>query len=163
MSTRKKKQDPKVEALRHQGTLNPRPESVQDPVFAESDFFDPRDAIQVKYEMLRRVRTEACSVKEASSLFGLSRPTYYAAKASFEAGGVAGLLPMQRGPRGPSKLTDEIMTFVEGERKREPGVNADELAKRIDRRFGQRVHPRTVERWLARRKKTAEDRSPSTR
>src|SRR5262247_504637 len=45
----------KQKALRHQGTLNPRPQDVRHPLFRDSDFFDPDDMIQVKYEMLRHV------------------------------------------------------------------------------------------------------------
>lgn len=40
----------KTDALLEQGTLNPTPEKVRDPKFQESEFFDPRDAVQVKYE-----------------------------------------------------------------------------------------------------------------
>src|SRR4051812_49751372 len=36
-----------------QGTLNPRADDVRDPAFVDSEFFDPRDLVQVKYEMLR--------------------------------------------------------------------------------------------------------------
>jgi predicted Zn-dependent protease len=45
----------KIAALREEGTLHSAPEKVRDPKFQDSDFFDPRDAVQVKYEMLRRV------------------------------------------------------------------------------------------------------------
>ena len=31
---------------------------VRDPKFQENEFFDPRDVVQVKYEMLRRVSIE---------------------------------------------------------------------------------------------------------
>ena len=54
--------DPKLEALRHQGTLNPRPGEVTDPRFVKDSFFDSRDLVQVKYEMLRRVQSEGDSV-----------------------------------------------------------------------------------------------------
>ena len=50
--------DSKGESLRQQGVLNPHPEKVADPLFHDSEFFDPRDLVQVKYEMLRRVRVE---------------------------------------------------------------------------------------------------------
>jgi hypothetical protein len=46
--------DPKLEALRQQGTLNPRPGEVTDGLFAENSIFDPRDLVRVKHEMLRR-------------------------------------------------------------------------------------------------------------
>ncbi len=53
-----KPSDPKLAALRQHGCLNPRPDKVVDPIFASSDFFDPRDLVQVKYEMVRRVRVD---------------------------------------------------------------------------------------------------------
>ena len=55
---RRSREDPKVEALRSQRSLNPRPEAVVDDEFASSTFFDPRDLVQVKYEMVRRVKLE---------------------------------------------------------------------------------------------------------
>ena len=45
----------KADALAEDGALNPAPEKVCDPKFQEGGFFDPRDVVQVKYEMLRRV------------------------------------------------------------------------------------------------------------
>ena len=47
-------QDPKIRALQQQGTLNPRPKAVRDPLFLQDDFFDPRDLVQVKYEKIGR-------------------------------------------------------------------------------------------------------------
>ena len=55
-------QDPKLRTLQQQGSLNPRPEAVRDERFIQDDFFDPRDLVQVKYEMLRRVETEGLPV-----------------------------------------------------------------------------------------------------
>ena len=52
------KNDPKTEALRQQGCLHPHPEKVTDEAFDANEFFDPRDLVQVKYEMLRRVRVD---------------------------------------------------------------------------------------------------------
>src|SRR5208283_4501845 len=48
----------KTDALAEDGTLNPAPEKVRDPKFQEDGFFDPRDIVQVKYEMLRRASVE---------------------------------------------------------------------------------------------------------
>lgn len=50
----KRPKDAKAEMLRSRGTLHPHPERVQDDLFRTSVFFDPRDAMQVRYEMLRR-------------------------------------------------------------------------------------------------------------
>jgi hypothetical protein len=35
----------------------------------------PRDLVQVKYEMLRRVRVDGHSVSQSATGFGLSRPS----------------------------------------------------------------------------------------
>ena len=50
---RKRKPDAKEAALAETRTLNPRPEAVGDEQFASSEFFDARDLVQVKYEMVR--------------------------------------------------------------------------------------------------------------
>jgi hypothetical protein len=48
--------DEKLTILRQSHTLHPRPDQVRDPLFTSgSPFFDPRDLVQVKYELLRRV------------------------------------------------------------------------------------------------------------
>ena len=145
--------DPKVQTLLAQGTLNPRAEDVQDPAFAGSEFFDPRDLVQVKYEMLRRVRTDGHSVAEAASSFGVSRPTFYKALADFERDGVAGLLPSKRGPHGPHKLTSKVMEFITKARDEGPTFDAAALAKRVECELSVHVHPRSIERALDRVKK----------
>jgi hypothetical protein len=55
---RKQKPDPKAAALAQTRSLNPRPDSVRDQEFGSSEFFDARDLVQVKYEMVRRVRVD---------------------------------------------------------------------------------------------------------
>ena len=89
MPVRSRSKPPKLEALREEGTLNPTPDEVHDPKFQENEFFDPHDIVQVKYEMLRRVSAENASVSAATEEYGVSRPTYYQTKASFDKGGVA--------------------------------------------------------------------------
>jgi len=148
-----RKPDPKLTDLTESGTANPHPEAVRDPAFVGSDFFDPRDLVQVKYEMLRRVRVERQGITETAALFGLSRPTFYKVQADFERAGLMGLLPVKRGPRGAHKMTDEIMRFIEQARADEEGLDGQTLAERITSRFGRNVHRRTVERALARSKK----------
>jgi len=143
----------KVDALREEGALNPTPEKVRDPKFRESDFFDPRDAVQVKYEMLRRVSVEKASVTDASDEYGVSRPTFYQAKADFEDAGIAGLVAKKRGPRGPHKIQSEVLAFVTAQLVPGEPIRARELAKSIHERFGLDVHPRTIERAV-RGKKT---------
>ena len=70
--------------LREQGCLHPHPEKVTDEAFVASEFFDRRDLVQVKYEMLRRVRVDGHSVSQSAVGFGLSRPSYYEAQAAYD-------------------------------------------------------------------------------
>jgi transposase len=156
----RKKPDPKVEALRESRTLNPRPEAVTDEAFTGWDFFDPRDLVQVKYEMLRRVREEGVSVSAAAAAFGLSRQSYYQAAAALEEGGLPGLLPGKPGPRAAHKLTGEVVEHLRGLVAADPGLRPAELAEAVAHRFGIRVHPRSVERALARAQEP--DRSPKS-
>lgn len=146
----KRKQDPKEEELQAARALNPRPEAVIDPAFASSEFLDARDLVQVRYEMVRRVREEGETVSAAASAFGFSRPSWYAAAAALDSAGLPGLLPARPGPRRAHKLTDEIVAFLRAARDDDPGVRAPELAERVEGEFGVRVHPRSVERALAR-------------
>src|ERR1700730_10353392 len=87
-------------------------EGPRDPKFHDGEFFDAHDIVQVKYEMLRRVSVEKASVVEAAGEYGVSRPTYYQTKASFQDAGIAGLAPRKRGPHGPRKLQDEVLPFI---------------------------------------------------
>lgn len=150
---RQQKPDPKLTSLKESGTANPHAQDVHDPAFAGSDFFDPRDLVQVRYEMLRRVRTEGQPIAEAAKRFGVSRPTFYKAQADFERAGLPGLLPEKRGPRGPHKITAEVLRFIEALRAQDESVDIQTLTEAIGKRFDLPVHRRTVERALARWKK----------
>lgn len=92
--SRRKRPDRKLDALRESGTLNLRAARVADEAFRAGDFFDARDVVQVKYEMLRRVRVERAPVTRAAESFGVSRPTFYQAHAAFERAGLSGLVPL---------------------------------------------------------------------
>jgi hypothetical protein len=113
MAPRGSSADPKVTALRESRCLNPHPEQVTDEVFLSEEFFDARDAVQVKYEMVRRVQVDGESVTAAAAAFGYSRPSYYQAAAALAESGLDGLVPAKPGPRGGHKLTSEILTWAE--------------------------------------------------
>ena len=151
--SKRSRPDPKVQALRQTGTRNKHPETVTDELFLDSDFFDPRDLMQVKYEMLRGVEVEGRSATQCARAFGFSRPSLYQAKVAFEQGGLSALLPQRRGPKRAHKLTAEVMEFLRGVLVAEPSLGARALAQRLEERFGLRVHPRSIERALAREKK----------
>ena len=147
------KPDAKAERLRASGVLNPAPERVLAPWFETGGFFDPRDMAQVKYEMLRHARRENASKADAAALFGLSRPTFYQAEADFSRDGLVGLLPRPRGPKGAHKLKPEVIAFIEQHLAADGQVRARRLARRIEAELGLSVHPRSIERALARKKK----------
>ena len=97
----RRRDDPKEAALREARCLNPRPQAVADQAFtAGPEFFDARDLVQVKYEMVRRVRAEGQPVSRAAAAFGFSRPSYYQAAAAVDAGGLAGLVRPGPAPGG---------------------------------------------------------------
>ena len=135
----------KVKALLEEGTLNPSPGKVHDSKFQKNEFFDPRDLVQVKYEMLRRGSIEKASVTEATEEYGVSRPTYYQTKAYFDKAGVAGLVPQKRGPHGPHKLQGEALAFVQQQLVAGQLLRARELAKLVTsfstptHKFGRRL------------------------
>ena len=142
--------DGKAQELAGSRTLNPRPEAVVDDGFRSSEFFDGRDLVQVKYEMVRRARVEGEPVGHAAAAFGFSRPSFYAAQRALDEGGLAGLVPARPGPRGAHKLTAEVVAFAREQRAADPKLSAAGLVELIAERFGVRVHRRSVERALAR-------------
>lgn len=141
---------PKHRSLQRHRLLHPRPDSVTDKSFVDNEFFDPNDLLQVKYEMLRRVRVENQPVACVARSFGFSRQAFYQAQQAFERAGLAGLLPEKRGPRSAHKLSAPIVQFMLQQRAADSHVSPDVLAQRVLRRFGIRVHPRSVGRALAR-------------
>jgi len=145
--------DPKTLALRQQGCLNPHPEQVKNELFRTQVFFDPRDLVQVKYEMLRRVETEGLPVNRSAAAFGFSRPSFYQAQASFRQGGLPALLPQKRGPKQAHKLTADVLAFIRQTRQEDFSLRAAALASRLQDRYGITVHPRSIERALARSQK----------
>ena len=74
---------PKRQALQESGTINTHAAVVHDSAFVGSEFFDPHDLVQVRYEMLRRVSSEGLSITDAVARFGVTRPTFYKAQADF--------------------------------------------------------------------------------
>jgi transposase len=148
--TKTRRRDPKRDALKRSNALHPHADKVTDALFHGSDFFDRRDLVQVKYEMLRRVRYEHASVVEAASAFGLSRPSFYEARAAFEQHGLRGLLPRKRGPRRAHKLAPPIVEFARRALDADPALHSKDLARRIAEQFKITVHPRSVERALDR-------------
>lgn len=142
------RRDAKEEALQKHGALHPRPEVVTDQKFLEDEFFDRRDVVQVRYEMVRRVTVEKAKVSDTAKAFGFSRLTFYNAKEALECEGLFGLVPKKRGPKGGHKLKGKVLTAVLKARNRDPAPSVLELSEMVLKRFGLRVHPRSIRRAL---------------
>jgi transposase len=140
--------DAKCAALRQHSVLNPHPERVNDSLFRTHVFFDPRDLVQVKYEMLRRVRLEGHSVTAAAPAFGYSRFAFYSAREAYRRGGLPGLIHQRPGPQHRYKLKGPILAFLRERRGRDPTTDAEILARLVRDQFGVSVHPRSIERAL---------------
>jgi len=155
MAQTKRPKDKKSVNLRKYGALNPHPQKVAEKMFADSaiDFFDPRDLVQVKYEMLRAVEKEGRSVKQASEAFGFSRPAFYQAQSQFQQRGLIGLVKKRPGPKSAHKLTNDILAFIEEKMEKGKPLRARKLAPLIRDKFGKDIHPRSIERAVLRRKK----------
>ena len=77
------------------------------------------------------------------------RPTFYKVQSAFARSGLVGLLPAKRGPRGPRKITPDVLRFIEEAAASEEKLDTQDLAARIAQRFGLVVHWRTVKRAFA--------------
>jgi transposase len=148
-----KEADAKSKVMREQGCLHTRPEKVIDELFQQSDFFDPRDLIQVKYEMLRRVSVDREPIRRVAHRFGFSRPSLYQALAAFNRAGLMGLVRIRPGPRRAHKLSEPIVRFIEEQKAQESSLRLGDLVERIKERFGLVVHTRSIQRALKRKQK----------
>ncbi len=139
----------KQQALHEAGLLHPQPEQVQDPLFGEYPaFFDAHDQLQVRYEMLRSHLVDKRSVVATCRQYGVSRQTFYNLQERFLSDGTAGLLTKKPGPKGPAKLTTEVVQFVEHQLQHDPQLSARALVSQLEERFGVSFHKRTLEKLL---------------
>lgn len=151
--------DKKNKFLEVAGALNPKPEQVEDQKFSLlHGFFDPRDKVQVKYEMLRAHEVDGENISEAAPRFGYTRESFYTNKERFETEGIPGLVDRKRGRKGPDKLTEEILEFLRQSKRQDPRLSGARLCGMVTERYGVKFHKRTVEKAVAgsviRQKKT---------
>ena len=145
--------DPKCNSLREHASLNPYPERVHDALFQTHPFFDPRDVVQVRYEMVRRVICDRQPVEATAAAFGFSRVRLYQLRKRFEGEGLIGLLPQAKGPRRAHKLSDDVLTFILQTLQAEPELRTADLPLRVAQQYGFSVHIRSIERALTRHRK----------
>jgi len=154
----------KLQALFRAGLLYSKADQVRSPLFKKLTFFDPRDKLQVKYEMLRDHEVDRMSITRAAQLFGYTRQGFYQVWQAFQAQGMAGLIEKKRGRQGPVKCTPEVVNFVLGEKRADPELTGRELAQRLGKQRGIVVHRRTIEKIVSglggRRRKKKPPRRP---
>lgn len=136
----------KRDFLKNNGTYNAKAKKIKDPLFIGNDFFNPHDLLQVKYEMLRKIKIEGLDVAKVARMFGVSRPSYYKAFLNFQVNGLSGLISKKRGPQKPHKLSDSITQFIQSEMENNKKISHQQLTKSIKRKFGISIHPRSIER-----------------
>ena len=135
--------------LREVGLLHARPGRVSDRRFVEPpDFFDSHDVLQVRYELLRAHLVEGDKIAGACRRFGVSRQTFYKLRAKFLEQGIGGLLPGRPGPKGPYKVSLEVVRFAEDQLGEDTEISGAALASEINLRLGVAIHKRTVEKLL---------------
>jgi len=139
---------PRWEFLKAAGALNPHPELVRAHLFEAHRFFDPLDKVQVKYEMLRLHAVDGETVRAASTAFGFSRQTFYTSAQDFELLGIVGLTDEKRGRRGPVKLSEGDLVWIDGLVRENPELSGRAIAERLSKERSVEVHRRTVERVL---------------
>ena len=149
MSNKPDNKNAKRDNLRQAGVLNPNPEQVRDPLFEKSsDFFNPQDNLQVRYEMLRAHLVDGESVSAVCKRFGVSRQTFYKLQEKFLDEGTTGLLPKQPGPKGASKLTADVLSFVKKRLERDKPISTSDLLAQVEKKFGLSLHKRTLEKLI---------------
>lgn len=139
----------KHENLRRVGLFNSNHQKVIEPFFSKHPaFFDACDNLQVRYEMLRSTMVEGESVVDVCRRFGITRQTFYILQAKLRSHGTAGLLPGKPGPRGPSKLTEELLAFVTQQAQQQQDVSTVSITNDVQLKYGISVHRRTIEKVL---------------
>ena len=145
--------DSKLQVLRQHNALYIKATQVTDEQFQALEFFDPRDLIQVKYEMVRRVHKDGWSVTRAVQAFGFSRISYYRIHSALQTQGLMGLMPRKRGPQHASKITEAVDALIHRRLEEDPALSCGKLKDLVAKELGVQVHRRTIERAVRRKKK----------
>lgn len=142
----------KQEILIANGTFNKNYTKVRASYFVNDDFFDPRDIVQVKYEMLRMAQTSSKSIHEVADEFGFSRAGFYKTKSSFDSMGISALVPDKSGPRKARKLTEEHQLFIDEYLDKNPTASSESISRILHEERGLKISKRTVERYRSHKK-----------
>jgi hypothetical protein len=132
--------------LKYARCLHPTPEHVHDERFQdEGGFFDPKDIVQVKYELLRLCQIEGSDVASACERFGFSRTTYYKVYEAFLNGGIPALMGRPRGRPGPIKLNEILLGYLIAEKARNPKLSASHMVTKVRNRYNVKLSERMIQ------------------
>lgn len=143
--------DSKVEALKANGTYNEDSQNVQAEHFKHGIFFDPHDIVQVKYEMIRCVEKDGTSIRDAASLYGFSRQTFYACRDAINEEGISGLIPKKSGPKTGYKLDEDRKRLIDRYLSDHPRAKAQEIHNALEKELDVQVTVKTISRYLAKK------------
>jgi len=140
--------------MKRNGSFNKNYANVSASIFEASPFFDKRDIVQVKYEMVRAASRGEGSIYEIAAAHGFSRKSYYQTSKAFESGGLCALVPKKTGPKGPTKINCEITAYIEGYYAEHPKAGVNEISEALKEEKGVKVHPRTIYRHVKKNQPT---------
>lgn len=138
----------KEETLKGNGCFNNNFGHVTAGIFNLNPFFDKRDIVQVKYEMLRAASNKEGSITEIAGAFGFSRKSFYQINKAFDIDGLHALIPKKTGPKKARKLNAEAQGFIESYLSEHKGSGAKEISSALESCMDVKIHPRTVYRFL---------------
>ena len=132
--------------LKYVRCLHPTPELVHDERFQEEGgFFDPKDIVQVKYELLRLCHVEGNDVASACARFGFSRTTYYKVYEAFLDGGIPALMGRPKGRPKPIKLNEIVLGYLIAEKAKNPNLAALKMVSDIMNRYAVKLSERMIQ------------------
>ena len=105
------------------------------------------DEITRRLAMLYEARCEGAGPTKTAHKFGFSRQRFFQILHDFERRGAAGLAPAKRGPKAPSRRTEEVTRQVIRHRFLDREASTDVIAQKL-RQCGMPIAARTVQRVI---------------
>ncbi len=107
----------------------------------------PDDEVTRKLAMLIAGECEGLGPLRAAQKFGFSKQRYFQLRQAFRERGAAALQSQRRGPKTPSRRTDEVVRQVIRHRFLDPEASAQVIGQKL-RQAGQPISTRSVERVI---------------
>jgi hypothetical protein len=136
----------KSQFLKKEKLINLRPERVIHPLFQKTEFFDPLDLPQVRYELLRSARSEELSIAGACRQFGFSREYFYQLDRTFMERGFVSILGSPMGRRPIIALNQEIVNFIIQRKIQNSNLSGEDLRHEVHKNYNVECSRRSIER-----------------